>query len=160
MRNGHSWTGNLPSPGLQLVPLPWKPSFPEADPETWWVCLDVRLVDSMHASVKSISSGTSPYCCRAPHRPCPHHRKCRGLSDGDLKKLGISDGALAKQRQGGDRDEGVFEAQKLRALLLGLVCTAEPADPAPLSGDGKALFEDFEYIEGYPHVCDHEGRRG
>ncbi len=67
--------------------------------------------------------------------------------------------ALAKQRQGGGRGEGIFEAQKLRALLLGLVCTAEPAEPAPLSGDGKALFEGFEYIEGYPHVRAHEDQK-
>lgn len=91
--------------------------------------------------------------------PCLLLRERRGLSDGDLKKLGISDVALAKQRQGSGRGEGVFEAQKLRALLLGLVCTVEPAKPAPLSGVGKALFEDFEYIEGYPNVRSREGQR-
>lgn len=70
--------------------------------------------------------------------------------------MGISDVPLAKQRHGGGRGggngEGVFEAEKLRALLIGLVCTADPAQHAPKQGPERALFSDFEYMEGYPHV--------
>lgn len=83
----------------------------------------------------------------------------RGRSDGDLRKLGISEAALAKERQGqggksgsGGGGEGIFEAEKLRALLMGLVCSADPIQPAPSERAGKALFDDFEYLEGYPHV--------
>eukprot|EP00752_Nemacystus_decipiens_P001572 g1533.t1 len=78
----------------------------------------------------------------------------RGRSDGDLQKLGITDAALARQRQGGKGGgggEGVFEADKLRALLIALVCTADPVQPAPSERGRKALFEDFDYLEGYPH---------
>ncbi|CAM9759100.1 unnamed protein product [Scytosiphon promiscuus] len=78
-----------------------------------------------------------------------------GLSDGDLRKLGISDGAKARRGGGkggsGSGGEGVFEADNLRALLLGLVCTAHPGRPAPEGGPEGKMFEDFEYIEGVPH---------
>eukprot|EP00903_Cladosiphon_okamuranus_P016531 g15251.t1 len=86
----------------------------------------------------------------------------RGRTDGDLRKLGISDAALVKHRQaggtgagggggGGGGSEGIFEPEKLRALLTKLVCTADPAKPAPYNRAGKELFGDFEHLEGYPH---------
>lgn len=109
----------------------------------------IRLLYAFH-NVKSLR--THPRSSFSPYHII------RGLSDGDLIKLGISDAAsLAKQRQGGGRGgngggEGIFEADKLRALFVVLVCTADKAEPAPSTGAGKVLFDEFEYIEGDPQV--------
>lgn len=46
--------------------------------------------------------------------------------------------------------EGIFEAGKLRMLLLRLVCEADPAKP-PRNEDRK-LFEGFDFIQGHPDV--------
>lgn len=78
----------------------------------------------------------------------------RGLSDGDLMKLGIVDTPLANQRQRGGKgagNEGIFQSETLRAFLMGLVCTADPVQP-PSEAD-RELFERFDFIEGHPHVC-------
>ena len=71
-------------------------------------------------------------------------------------KLGIVDSPLAKQRSRGGRGgaggrEGIFKAEQLRALLVGLVCSADRAKPPRDEGDRK-MFQDFEFIDGHPHV--------
>lgn len=48
------------------------------------------------------------------------------------------------------RGEGIFQAENIRTLLLGLICTADPAQP-PGKG-GREMFEGFDFIEGYPNV--------
>lgn len=82
----------------------------------------------------------------------------RGRADGDLIKMGIVDAPLAGQRRRGAAGEGIFEAEKLRTLLIGLVCTADPAQPPTKAARG--LFEGFDFIEGHPHVRSREERGG
>lgn len=67
--------------------------------------------------------------------------------------MGIADAPSASQRQRGGRGaggEGIFQAEQLRALLVGLVCTIDAAQ-TPNEGNRK-LFEDFDFIEGHPYV--------
>lgn len=64
--------------------------------------------------------------------------------------MGLVDLPLPSQRQQGGAVEGIFEAGKLRMLLLRLVCEADPARP-PRDEDRK-LFEGFDFIQGHPDV--------
>lgn len=99
-----------------------------------------KSVLALNCSGRPLTARTTLYIC------------CyRGLSDSDLVKLGIVDAPSQRQRGGrGAGAEGIFQAEQLRALLVGLVCTADAAQ-TPSDGN-RQLFEDFDFIEGHPYV--------
>ena len=73
----------------------------------------------------------------------------RGCSDKDLVQMGLVDTPPGNQRQEAGSN-GIFEAGKLRVILLRLVCEA---DPFKLSKEeDRELFEGFDPIQGYPYV--------
>lgn len=64
--------------------------------------------------------------------------------------MGLVDLPHPNQRQRGAVVEGIFEAGKLRMLLVRLVCGADPTKP-PRDED-RNLFGGFDLIQGHPHV--------
>lgn len=84
----------------------------------------------------------------------------RGLCDGDLMELGIVSTSIARKRQRDGKGDGIFQAEKLREMLIKLVCGAASAKPP--SRENRQIFSEFQPIEGNSQVLIRESldRRG